>query len=254
VQKNEEMKNSHRERFEKTQSHFEKKLKKNSELYFQKQMMSEEKRKKLEELRSIALKNKIILHSQKKENIRQIFEKKIQEEEMKFIEFKKKMEEIDYKKRIVDLKKDEEIKIKNNELKMKANKTFLNRSILDIEDDKKKDNVVSRINNFFMKTQKKKEEKEREQMFISENNLLKRNDFEKKIKRIETSKEIQRMIEREKLEETYRKLDEFKEQRMLIGEKKRILSIEIANHRKSTLEKFQDFMNKNKDVTVNYLY
>jgi len=57
-------------------------------------------------------------------------------------------------------------------------------------------------------------------------------------------------LEKEKIEEKSKTHGEFHEQKLFIGNKKRVLAIEIADQRKKTLEKFEGFMNKNKDITV----
>jgi len=177
-------------------------------------------------------------------------EKKKEEEEIRFFEFQKKMEDIEKYKKSVDEKRDEEIKNRIHDLNLKSVKSRESRNILEKQDEKKTDNVVYRIMQYYFKSQKKKEEKERENMFKSENNCMKRSEMELKIKRIENVKELERLMERDKIEEKSKTLEEFHDHRLLVANKKRVLAIEIANQRKMKLEKLEEIMNRNKDITV----
>ncbi len=250
IKENEKMKKLHQIRFEKTQIKLEEKNQKELENINKKQLMSEEKRNQLEELRSIELKKKVMMHLQKQDEIQKFMEKNKEIEEMKFFEFFKKMDDIEKNKKFVDKQRDEEIKNRILELKMKSVKTLQSRIQLEKQDDKKREIAADRINIYYHKSQKKKEEKEREQMFINEKHTLKRNDWEQKVKRIENIKEVERLIEKEKIGEIYKKLEEFQDMKLSISNKKRILSIETANQRKIALNKFDNFMNKNKEITV----
>jgi len=250
VKDNEKHKKMHQIRFDNTQSKFEEKMKNQSELFTRKLIMSEEKRNQLEELRSIALKKKELLHLQKLDEIQRFFQKNKELEMIRSFEFQRKMEDIDRNKQMVDKNREDEIKIRTLDLKMKSHNSLQSRIKLGKEEEKKNEFVVYRINNFYYKSQKKKEESEREHMFKNESNTLKRNVVEQKIRRIEKVKEVQRLLEKEKIEEVSKKFANFHNQKLLSLNKKRLLAIEIANQRKNTLDKFDDFMNRNKDITV----
>ncbi len=250
IKENEKLKKMHQIRFENTQCKMDQKLKSQFDFFKKKQLMSEEKRSQIEALREIALKKKILLHSQKQEEIQKFFDKNKEEDEIKFFEFQKKMDDIEINKKNVDEKRQEEIRIRISELKLKSLKSGESRSILVKQEEIKGENAIFRINKHYLQTQKIKEEKEREIMFWSEKNCMKRSETELKIKRIKNVKEIERLVEKEKIEEKSKTLEEFHDHKLLLANKKRVLAIEIANSRKMTLEKLDEFMNRNKDITV----
>jgi len=160
------------------------------------------------------------------------------------------MEEMEKNKKAVDKSKEEEIKNRILELKTKAIKNLKKRNIKETEEERNKEEIKNRIENFFFKSQKKKQEIERENMFKNEKNCMKRSELENKLSRIEKVKEAELELEREKMEQNCKRLEEFQEQKQITMQKKRVIAIEVANQRKCSLEKFEDFLNKNIDITV----
>lgn len=253
MKKNENLKNLHQERLEKALNSMAEKNKIFTERIDKNQRRGE-KRAQLSELRSIALKNRILTHMKRQKEIQDFMDKTNVNDELKLFQFQKKMDEIEKFKKKMDQSREIEIKSRNEELKTKSMKNSQNRNLKEMITDKQRLMMINRMKNFFFKSQQKKELTERELMMKYEVNAQNRTEKETNLRHIQKMKENERMDAYRRIQDIYKKYEEFQDQRLFISNKKKILAIEVANQRKLTLEKFEDFMNKNKDITVIILY
>jgi len=240
----------HKKRFEETNNKMEEKLKKESEAIAKKLIISNENRIQHEESRKIALKKKVEIHLQKQIEIKNFLARHKENDEIKHIQLKRKMKEIEKQKQLFDKQKDNEIKERIKELNIKSIKTKESREQIQNEITKENHFTMLRIKNFVNKYDRKKEEIERENMFNCEKHEQKRNEVELKIKRNENVKEIERRKALEKIFEDYKKSEDFKSQKIVNSNKKRIISIELSNQRKNTLDKLDALINKYKEISV----
>lgn len=240
----------HKKRFEENNLKLEEKLKKESEITSKKLIASNENRKQLEELRKIALKKKVETHLKKQGEIKTFLEKHQEIDDLKYIQLKRKMQELEKKKTLFDQIKDNEIKERIMDINIKSNKTKQSRELIKQEIAKEGEFTMKKIHNFFNKSSKKKELIEREQMFKCEINEQKRNVVELKNKRNDVIREIERKKALGKIHEDCKKSEDFKTQKIINSNKKRILAIELSNQRKLTLDKLDELLNKYKEISV----
>ena len=187
----------------------------------------------------------------KQEEVQKHFDKTKELEEIKSYEFNKKMDDLEKQKKILEKIREEEINNRKNEFVMKSMKNLHLRNLKEKRDEKKIDSTVIRINEFFYKNRNKKQFIEQELMFKNETNSLKRVEKQMKIRRIENIKEYEINKEREKLEENYKKFEDFHNQKSFFSKHKRYLSLEISKQRKSIVDKFNEYIDRNKEITVN---
>jgi hypothetical protein len=250
INENEKRLSIHKKRFEDNNYKMEEKLKNESEAITKKLISSEENRINYEETKKIAMKKKVELHMQKQNEIKNFLEKHTENDQLKDITLKIKMKERENQKKINDKNKEREIKEKINELKVKSINTQNSR--IKIQDKILKENnfTMMRMANIINNSIKKKEDIDRKKMFNCEKNEQKRNDVEFNIKRNENKREIEKNKALVEIFEKSKKFDDFKSQKIINSDKKRILSIEFSNIRKNTLEKLEDLINKYKEITV----
>jgi hypothetical protein len=254
IKENEIINYLHKKRYEESNNKIQEKLKKEFQVISRKLISSKENRLNYQETKKIAMKKKVELHMQKQMEIKNFLEKHIENDQLKDIQLKIKMKEKENQKKINDYNREREIKEKLNELNYKSLKTQESRNKIQDEIFKENDSTMNRMKNIINKSNKNRENIEKEKMFNYEKNFQKRNDVELNIKRNENKKEIERKKALENIFEKHKKFEDLISQKIINSDKKRILSIEFSNERKNTLEKLDDFINRYKEINVNFFY
>jgi len=235
---------------EEKKANLEERIKRETELMLRKQYMSEEKRQQFEEIRKISLQKKSEEAQKKQEEIQKTLIRCKEIEEMKIYEFNKKMEDMEKQKKIIEKMKEEDMVQRQIEAKNRELKLIQAREEKERLDNLKKDFVVAKISETEFKIKRMREAKEIESMQKNEKNILMRTEKEMNIKRIENMKEFERQKQLEKLEENYRKAEEFRDQKNIIAEKKKEINMEIALQKKIMVGKLENYLAKNKEITV----
>lgn len=250
IKENDQIRNLHKRRYQNEKQKLEEKLRIEADLMLNKQLKSDLKRQKLDDLRKMSFKKKAEEAFKRMEEIQRFFDTEKQKDEIKSNQLEKKLMNIENHKKLVDKLKEEEIKQKINELKIKEQKSGQVRELKEKNDNQKRESVVEKINEVSFKVKIQKEVKEKELMFKSEKNSLKRSETMMNVRRIENAKEYENFKNREKIEEKYFKTNTFKEQKSIIMTQKRFLSIDTSNKRQIILSQFED-LTKEPPIEVN---
>ncbi len=232
----------------------EEKVKREEKEMMRKQLMSEEKRNQFEEFRQTTLKRKNEEALKKQEEIQKTLNKCRELEDNKIFEFNRKMEEMEKQKKIVGKIKEDQLALKQIEAKNRELKIIQTREEKEKLDSLFNEAVIAKITKTDFKIKQLKELKETELMQKNEQNILRRTEREMNIRRIENIQEYERKKQIEKLEDNYRKADEFIETKTLIGEKKKEINMEITIQKKNIVGKIDEYLVKHKDLNVIFIF
>jgi len=218
----------------------------------EKQKINEEKKLNFEYLREIAFKERQDKNAKRAEEIKRVLLNNELHEKQRLEEYKEKQELINYRKMELeemqnDIKKSREEKnlLKEEEIKEKIFNYYQ-------EEEKRKKEIMDKIELKEFRIKYIKEEKEREIMERSENMTRIRIEKEENIRRIANMQEYERNETYKKLMEKDKKVEEFIGQKSLILDKKREMQDIVSKKKKETLEKF-DRIFKKKYIDVKYI-
>lgn len=221
----------------------------------QKQIDNDTKRKSFEELRELAFKKRKIQSAKRAEDIVKVLEKNDYIEKQRLQEYKEKQSiiisrkfEIEEMQKEMKKMKEEKNEYRENEIRERMDKYFA-------DEERRKMEIMERIEIHDYKIKNLQTEKERENMEKSEMITKKRIEKEENIKRIGRLQDYDRSKVLERLQDKNYKVEEFVFQKSLIADKKREMQQVINQKKNELLSKFDKvFKKKNMDVTKNLFF
>jgi hypothetical protein len=215
----------------------------------EKQKLNEEKKLNFENLRELAFKERQDKNAKKSEKIQKVLLNNELHEKQRLYEYKEKQDLIYYRKMELEEMQNEIKKLRGEQNHIKE--AEIKEKIFNYyqREEKRKKEIMDKIELKEYRIRYLKEENEREYMEKSEKMTRIRMEKEDKIRRIENLHEYERNIAYKRLMEKDQKLEEFISQKSLILDKKKEMQDYVNKKKKHTLEKFEKiFKKKNIDV------
>ena len=243
------------EKIKKNMKNLDEKINYQREKLTQKQIDNDKKRKSFEDLRELAFKKRKIQSAKRAEDIVKVLEKNDYIEKQRLQEYKEKQSiilsrkfEIEEIQKEMRKMKEEKNEFKENEIRERMDKYFA-------DEERRKKEIMERIEIHDYKIKNLQTEKERENMEKSEMITKKRIEKEENIKRISRLQDYDRSKVLERLQDKNNKVEEFVFQKSLISDKKREMQQVINQKKNELLTKFDKvFKKKNMDVIKNLLF
>ena len=214
------------------------------EKLIEKQKENEEKKHNFEHLRQMAFKERQNKNMKRAEEIQKVLLNNEMMEKQRYIEYRDKQDMINFRKKELDELQNEIKKIreekniqKEEEIKEKIFNYYS-------EEEKRKKEIMDKIENKDYIIKYLKEEKEREIMERSENHTRIRMEKEDNIRRIGKMQEYERENTFKKLMEKNAKVEEFIGQKSLITERKREMQDVINQKKEESIKKFDRIFKK----------
>jgi hypothetical protein len=254
VKLNQQKQVTKQQQIEHNMKNLDEKLAEQRNLYLKKEHQNEEKKHQFETMREMAFKSRKDKNEQRNQEIKKVLEKNQEQEQKKVDEYNKKQQIIQQKKQELEVSQISEHKKKIE--KMNERDNHIKATLRNNEDleNQKKEYILTKIKERDDMVQRMQMMKERENMEKSESRVIKRYEKDEALKRLSNIQDFEKSRTLGKIYEKNHRIEEFKQQRGVIADKKRFAHDEVNRKKAEYQAKFDSiFKHKNVDVIVDNL-